>query len=139
MIHLPIKIEGPVEMPRYATDGSAAFDLYAPVSGFVYPGDAKKIPLDIRVSIPVGYCGILTHRSSQSAKGVCAYGTIDSDFRGIVCVVLMNGGDTLYRWNAGDRVAQLRIVEVPNVVLVQVQEMSLETQRGEGGYGSTGV
>jgi dUTPase len=47
MIHLPIKIEGPVEMPRYATDGSAAFDLYAPVSGFVYPGDAKKIPLDI--------------------------------------------------------------------------------------------
>ena len=139
MIHLPIKIEGPVEMPRYATDGSAAFDLYAPVSGFVYPGDAKKIPLDIRVAIPVGYCGILTHRSSQSLQGICAYGTIDSDFRGIVSVVLMNSSDDLYRFNAGDRIAQMRIVEVPKVVVVQVQEMSLETERGTGGFGSTGV
>ncbi len=139
MIHLPIKIEGPVEMPRYITEGSAAFDLYAPVSGFVYPGDAKKVQLDIRVEIPVGYCGILTHRSSQSAKGIFAYGTVDSDYRGIVAVVLMNSSDEVYRWNAGDRIAQMRIVEVPNVVLVRVQRMSLETQRGSGGFGSTGV
>lgn len=139
MIHLQVKTEGFVEMPRYATDGSAAFDLYAPTSGFVYPGDAKRVPLDIRVAIPPGYCGILTHRSSMSLQGVCAYGTIDSDYRGIVSVVLVNSGDDLYRFNGGDRIAQMRIVEVPKVVLMQVQEMSLETQRGEGGFGSSGT
>jgi len=139
MIWLPVKVEEGGKLPTYATDGSAAMDMYAPAGGYVYPNSRLLIPLDIRMEIPQGYCGILTHRSSMDAKGITAYGLIDADYRGIIKVTLHNTGSYVYRFDRGDRIAQMRVVRVPEVRLVEVQGMSLETQRGEGGHGSTGV
>lgn len=136
---LPVKLEVGGQMPTKGTQGSAGYDLYAPKGGIVYPGDVLKVPMGIRFSIPNGYCGILTHRSSMSAKGVSAYGLIDEDYRGEIILTLMNIGPRVYQFKAGDRIAQIRFVEVPDMNLIRVQEIPLSTDRGEGSYGSTGV
>lgn len=134
---LPVKLEGGL-MPTKSTEGSAAYDLYAPEGGAVYPQDILKVSLGIRMSIPAWYCGILTHRSSMNQKDIHAYGLIDSDYRGIIMVTLMNMGSHVYRFNIGDRIAQIRFARVPDINMVEVSYMSLETERGEGGHGSTG-
>lgn len=135
---LDVKLVGG-QMPTRAKEGDAAWDLYAPVGGYVYPQDMHLLSLDIRMAIPEGYCGILTHRSGLNTKGIVAYGTIDAGYRGILKVNLMNLSSKVFRWEAGDRIAQVRIVEVPNIIMREVASMSLETVRGEGGHGSTGV
>ena len=139
MIWLPVKVEEGGYMPVYSTKGSAAMDLYSPVSGRIVPDSNLVVPLDIRMEIPQGYCGILTHRSGMNVKGISAYGIIDSDYRGIVKATLFNNSCHVYWFNRGDRIAQLQIIRLPELQLIEVQEMSLETQRGEGGHGSTGV
>ena len=128
--------------PEYATLGSAGADLRAniEVPTEIPPGQSVQIPTGVRLEIPSGYEGQVRPRSGLAAKhGVTvlnAPGTIDSDYRGEIRVILVNFSDKTYVMNPGDRVAQLVIGAVTRVEFNPTAIR--ETERGEGGFGSTG-
>lgn len=128
-------------MPTRGTPGAAGFDLYAAVPCEILARGGGIIQLDIALEIPPGYYGRIAPRSSLAAKfhiDVGA-GVIDSDYRGPVGVVLFNLKDTPFVIKHGDRVAQLIIEPYNTAELLQVDTLDMNTERGSGGFGSTGV
>ena len=131
-------------LPRYATDGAAGFDLQAAVEAPVtlHPGERKLISTGFAVAIPHGYEMQVRPRSGLAIKhGISMInppGTVDSDYRGLVAVPLVNHGQEPFVINRGDRIAQAVIAAAPQWRLIEVDSLS-ETERGEGGFGSTGV
>jgi len=130
--------------PTLATAGSAAFDLRARLSGLelsIGPGEVEVIPTGLRLAIPTGFEGQVRMRSGLSVLGLSlanGVGTIDSDYRGEVGVIVSNIGRGPIRIERGQRIAQLAIRPVPAVRLVEVDSLD-ETDRGAGGFGSTGL
>lgn len=128
--------------PTSGTAASAGWDLYAADSMSVEPGEFIKVPTDIAIAIPNGYFGAVYSRSSVGTKGglrVCqGVAVIDSDYRGNLIVPLYNQSKETKIVNRGDRIAQLVIQPYLQVRLELVDELD-ETERGEGGFGSTGV
>lgn len=129
--------------PTYATDGSAGLDLYADedcILDSVYDGGRKVISTGISVEIDADKTGLVWPRSGMASKfGIdTGAGVIDSDYRGELKVLLFNHGDDTYRIKRGDRIAQLLIVPSyrPKIEIVDSLD---ETERGAGGFGSTGV
>lgn len=128
--------------PAYATAGSAGMDLRAFLEKplVIEPWSRASVPTGVRLAIPVGYEGQVRPRSGLALRhGVTtlnAPGTIDSDYRGEIRVILMNASSEPFSVSPGDRIAQLVIAPV---VTVQLVPGNLEeTDRGEGGFGSTG-
>lgn len=110
-------------------------------SYFLKPGETKLFNLGFRVEIPTGYELQIRSRSGMAKKGIFVInspGTIDSDYRGPVMVLLHNSGDKRFGINHGDRVGQLVLKRAPQANFVLVDILS-ETERGSGGFGSTGV
>lgn len=133
------KLIDDAQMPTYGTTGAACFDLYACKWALVEPGEVRIIKTGLSVEVPEGYAMMLYSRSGHGKVGVTlanSVGVIDSDYRGEVCVMLTNQGDTVFEVNAGDRVAQGMIIPVQQVVFEE-GELS-DTERGAGGFGSTG-
>lgn len=133
-----------IPLPHYATSGSAALDLRAAVEHdmILQPGERKLIPTGIRLAIPEGYEGQVRPRSGLAIKNGIALvnspGTIDSDYRGPVQVIVINLGEESFTIRRGDRIAQLVIAPVTHVRLEEADSLP-ETERSEGGFGSTGV
>jgi dUTP pyrophosphatase len=131
----------PLLLPRYETDGSAGLDLRADEPVALEPGQRALVPTGLALEIPPGHEGQVRPRSGLAARhGVTLLnspGTIDSDYRGEVKVVLVNLGQEPVRFERGERIAQLVIAPMARVV-VQVSEALGETGRGSGGFGSTG-
>lgn len=133
------------DLPLYATSGSSGLDLYAAVKDFViiYPLQRFIIPTGIVVEIPEGYEGQIRPRSGLAVKhGITVLntpGTIDSDYRGEVKVVLINLGKEKFVVKRGDRIAQLVITPVVKVELEEVEDIDFNTERSDGGFGSTGI
>lgn len=133
-----------IELPSYATEHSAGLDLRAAVEEPVIlkPLERALIPTGFVFEIPEGYEGQVRPRSGLALKkGVTVLnspGTVDSDYRGEVKVLLINLGREEVVINRGDRIAQMVIAPVCRVELVEVEEVS-QTSRGEGGFGSTGM
>lgn len=131
-------------MPRYMSEHASGFDLEACLAQDVSlaPGDRVLIPTGLRLAIPRGFEGQVRPRSGLAARhGITvlnAPGTIDSDYRGEVCVILINLGPELYTISHGDRIAQLVIAPTARAELAEVESLDA-TERGEGGFGSTGV
>lgn len=150
-------------MPTKATDGSAAYDLYAPFSKEIRPG-RQVIDLFIAIELPKGYEAKIEPRSGYSSKGFAGSeyydkeptqrfdcdvltGKIDSDYRGSVGVIVNNRHmqrdidshvyPEPFYIKRGQRIAQMTIYKVEDTELVEVAELS-ETDRGEGGFGSSG-
>ena len=126
--------------PKRATDGSAGFDLYAAVPTSVAAGGRGIVLTGVKLAIPDGHYGRIAPRSSLAAN-LCidvGAGVVDGDYRGEVGVLLVNHGASGHSVNAGDRVAQLILerISAPEIELVRELE---ETDRGAGGWGSTGV
>lgn len=138
------KLSSTAVLPKYQTDGSAGLDLSAdvPESTSIPPGARVLIPTGLSISIPRGFEGQVRSRSGLSLKQglivLNAPGTIDSDYRGPVGVILFNPGSDFQVIKQGDRVAQLVICPVARAVLQEVDSLD-DTARGSGGYGSTGV
>lgn len=132
------------ELPEYQTDSAAGMDLRASVLApvTIFPGGQALIPTGISVSIPNGYEGQVRPRSGLSVKhGVTVLnspGTIDADFRGEVCVILINHGKSPFIINDSDRIAQFVIAPVARAKWHPVCCLDA-TERGVGGYGSTGT
>ena len=130
-------------VPRYATSGSSGVDLYADVNEEVtlLPGDIKLISAGIYISIPEGYEAEVRPRSGLALKHgislVNAPGTIDSDYRGLVNLIMINHGKEPFAIHRGDRIAQMIIAKHEKAEMIQVETLN-ETKRGEGGFGSTG-
>ena len=148
-LQIPVKrfshAEG-LPIPCRATDGSAGIDLHAAISVVlipytVAPGEIKLIPTGIALAIPKGYVGLLAPRSGVATKYNVSLanspGVIDEDFRGEVLLSLHNRSDKPFLVNRGDRLAQLLVMPYLPVELVEVEEL-VETERGSGGFGSTG-
>ena len=137
------KIGKEIPFPYYATAGAAAMDLHACIDEdiVIEPHRRVLIPTGIAAAIPDGYVGILANRSSMGVKhGITlanSIGVIDSDYRGEIRATLYNTTDTAYTVRAGDRIAQLMVVPVACPSIEVVDELP-ETERGEGGFGSTG-
>lgn len=126
-------------LPAYATAAASGLDLRAAADAAIAPGSVVRIPTGIALEIPEGYEGQVRPRSGMSLRGLPAIlGTIDSDYRGEVGVLLHNLRPWPMHVSRGDRIAQLVIVPVARVRVVEVDELS-ETDRGDGGFGSTGV
>src|SRR5438105_11480487 len=132
------------DLPRYATSGSAGLDLTAAIEAplTLEAGKRTGIPTGLVVEIPAGYEGQVRPRSGLAARaGVTltnCVGTIDSDYRGELVVLVINLGEEPYTFEPGERVAQLLITPVPRVEVVEVEDTSITLERGEGGFGSTG-
>lgn len=138
------KLEHCLGLPEYKTEGAAGMDLVASISEPVTlkPLERKLIPTGMKIEVPMGYEAQVRPRSGLSIKHgitlINCTGTIDSDYRGEVCVPLVNLSSELYTINPADRIAQMVIAEVVKAEIELTASLS-ETQRGEGGFGSTGI
>ena len=134
----------PIADPIKSTKGAAAWDLHAALAEreTIRPGKAIWIPTGVGLELPKGYVGIATGRSGWARKrSVVAFnpiGVIDSDYRGEIFVSLQNFSSESWEVLPGDRVAQLLILKLPVVELVETQVLEY-TDRGVRGFGSTGV
>jgi dUTP pyrophosphatase len=130
-------------LPAYATEGSAGLDIRAALPGplALNPGDRTMVPTGLVLAIPAGFEGCVRPRSGLAAKhGVTltnSPGTIDSDYRGELKVLLVNLGKEPVTLQRGDRIAQLLIAPVARVDVIRVELLD-ETRRGAGGFGHSG-
>jgi len=133
-----------VSLPEYMTKGSSGMDLFASLDEEVtlQPGERKMIPTGISLAIPEGFEGQIRPRSGLAIqRGVTilnAPGTIDSDYRGEIKVLLINLGNEPYTVKNRDRIAQLVISPVSRANLVEAEELP-SSERQEGGFGHTGI
>lgn len=130
-------------LPKFMTKGSAGLDLFANVEGEMVapPGVIKLIPTGIAIALPEGYEAQIRPRSGLALRHGISFvntpGTIDSDYRGEIGVILINLGKEPFVIKRGDRIAQMVINKVEMPEIFEVQELE-ETERGSGGFGSTG-
>lgn len=133
-----------IPLPHYATEGSAGMDIYATIDSpiEIAPGAIAMVPTNLSIALPTGYECQVRSRSGLAAKnGIFALnapGTIDSDYRGEIKVILANFGKEPFVVQSGDRIAQLVIAQYEYIKWSEVDSLD-ETARGEGGFGSTGV
>ncbi|KUK14150.1 MAG: dUTP diphosphatase [Synergistetes bacterium] len=131
-----------IPLPLYATPGSSGLDLRASEDVLIPPGEWKAVATGIRISLPSGYEAQIRPRSGLALKhGVTVLnspGTVDSDYRGEVKVILINHGKEPFLVRKGDRIAQMVIAKVEHVEVMDVEVLD-ETERGEGGFGHTGI
>ena len=141
-IAVPIKrLAEDLELPAYAYPGDAGLDLRAAQPAVLQPFERASIPCGIALGLPRGYAGFVLPRSGLAAKHgvsiVNAPGLIDSDYRGEVKVILVNlDAHAAFEVAKGDRIAQLVIMPVPAIELVETENLDA-TERGEGGFGSS--
>ena len=131
----------PLELPRYETEGSAGMDLRADEAFSLAPGERRLVPTGVAVEIPPGHEGSVRPRSGLAIRHgvgmVNAPGTVDSDYRGELQVILVNHGRDPVSFGRGERIAQMVIAPVVRATLELVEALS-DTDRGHGGFGSTG-
>lgn len=144
VIDLPIKrLDAGVELPSYAYEGDAGLDLRSNEDVVLAPFERRLIGTGLAIAIPEGYAGFVQPRSGLALKKGLSMantpGLVDAHYRGElkVCAVNLDARETI-SISKGERIAQLVIQRVPQVRLLEVEELD-QTDRGEGGFGSSGV
>lgn len=139
-----LKLNENVSVPNYQTDGASGMDLSAfltePIT--LKPLERKLIPTGLKIELPKGFEAQIRPRSGMSIKHgitlINCVGTIDEDYRGEVCVPIVNISNEEFTIHNQDRIAQMVIAPVTKATIEVVTELS-DTRRGEGGFGSTGT
>ena len=130
-----------LDLPAYATEGAAGMDVLAAVDVVLAPGRRHAVATGLSLAIPAGFEVQVRPRSGLALKhGISlpnAPGTIDSDYRGELKIILINHGSDDFAVRRGDRIAQLVLAPVTRASWLEVDDLD-ETARGEGGFGSTG-
>ena len=145
MIEILIKrLSKEVSLPKYETSGSSGMDLAANIDANINidPGKTAIIPTGLALSIPKGFEVQIRPRSGLAAKQKISVlntpGTIDADYRGEIKVILINLGQETFKVEKGLRIAQMVVCPVVQAQLKEVDDLN-ETERGKGGFGSTGT
>lgn len=138
---LKCKVTDPKYTPTRANPGDAGLDLKAAENALLFPGDRQAVETGVSVEIPDGYVGLLCARSGNAARRglgiVNGVGVIDSGYRGPINVLLINHGRRNVEVSHGDHIAQLLIVPIETPCVEIVDNLS-DSERGTGGFGSTG-
>lgn len=144
MTKIRIINRGSQQLPAYATPQSAGMDLRANIEDPITlrPLERRIVPTGLYIALPEGYEAQVRPRSGLALKhGITVLnspGTIDSDYRGEIGVLLINLSDTPFVINTGERIAQMVVARHEQAELIEVEELD-DTERGAGGYGHTGV
>ncbi len=144
MIQVKVVNKGHQPLPAYATPQSAGMDLRANIDEAItlHPMERRLIPTGLHIALPAGFEAQIRPRSGLALKhGLTVLntpGTVDADYRGEVMVLLINFGDKDFVINDGERIAQMIIARHETADFIAVEVLD-ETERGEGGYGHTGV
>lgn len=145
MIFLKIKRNGlpeEIDLPKIQYNGDAGLDLKAAKEYTIKPHDNVLVDTGIKIEIPEGLVGLVCPRSGLAKNSKITVlnspGVVDSSYRGNIGVILMNHSDQEKKIEIGDRVAQLCITVVPQIIINEVDILS-ETERGTNGFGSTGT
>ena len=125
--------------PTYQTSGSVGSDLFSTAKYLLSPIKPTLVNCRLSVKIPRGYLGLISGRSSLALKGVIAHqGIIDNDYRGCICVILINMNFDRYNIEIGDRIGQLTLVKDDRADFKEVISFNAESLERVGGFGSTG-
>lgn len=142
-VRVEVSLGEGAKLPRYATTGAAGLDLTSVEDVELAPMERRCVNTGVRVAIPHGYEGQVRPRSGLALRLgiglVNSVGTIDSDYRGEIGVILINLGSEKVSLPKGERIAQMIISPVIRAEIVEVDQLLRETVRGEGGFGSTGT
>ena len=134
---MKIKLDEGAVMPSRAHRWDAGLDLYSMETRYVSPGEHVVFDTGVHVEIPKGYVGLITSKSGLMAKGITSRGTIDSGYTGSIRAVLFNHGERGYLVQKGDKITQMVVLPVL-IEGVELTDTLEETERGAGGFGSTG-
>lgn len=142
-MNIPVSIDAAGFIPVYAHKHDSGADIRAANHEkiVIYPGERRKIPTGIRVAVPAGYEMQIRSRSGLALSGIVVAnspGTVDAGYRGEIGVILANMGDIPYAVNRGDKIAQAVICPVIRAKFECVDVLD-ETERGQGGFGSSGL
>ncbi len=134
------KLSATATLPKYIHSHDAGMDLYAAETVIIQPQQRVLVPTGIAMAIPSGYVGLIWDKSGIASKhGLKTMaGVVDAGYRGEVRILVHNLSDKSYTVEAGAKIAQMLIQPVEQRAIVEVDELD-ETERGEGGFGSTGV
>lgn len=145
MMKLKIYLDEGAKMPTRAHEFDAGLDIFAPESIILYAGNSVEVDTGVHIEIPVGYCGLLKSKSGLNCRhGITGEGVIDHGYTGSIRVKLYNNSrdEKMHFFEKGDKLIQLLIVpiETPELELVEsIQELyGGDTERGDGGFGSSG-
>ncbi|MEY4294177.1 MAG: hypothetical protein RIR29_827 [Actinomycetota bacterium] len=143
MRDLPVLIVTPGDVPKYAQPGDAGADLRSSQAIVIQPGERATVSTGMAIALPAGYVGLVHSRSGLAAKnGIMVLnspGTIDAGYRGEIKVTLLNTDKSEpFEIKVGDRIAQLLVQQVEQARFIQVEFLP-DSNRGDGGFGSTGV
>lgn len=140
-LELPVTLEPGAVPPAYQTSGAAGMDLHSNEGVVLEPLQRKLVRTGVRIAVPPGFEAQVRPRSGLALRlglsMVNSPGTIDSDYRGEIAIILINLGSEVVKLEHGERIAQLVVCPVARAEVRIVAELS-ETDRGEGGFGSTG-
>lgn len=140
MTYYNVSLDEGAFMPTRAHEPDAGADLRSPIDFVIYPGQSKQIDTGVHMEIPVGYAGFLKSKSGLATRhGVVSIeGTIDAGYTGSIGVMLYNIGERTYEIRRGDKISQI-VIQPVVLCGFRVVEKLVETERGDGGFGSTGV
>lgn len=133
-----IRVDGNIPLPFKKRQTDAGYDLYAAENTWLLPFQTKVIQSNHRILIEDGYFGFVQARSSIRSRGMLIEGVIDEGYQGVIGIMVTNATPFFKRIKKGERVCQLILLPYINVELREVKEFSKKTDRGNGGFGSTG-
>jgi len=132
------RINKDARLPRYGHPGDAGLDLFSAVEAVLKPGEAFAVPTGIQTAIPSGFVGLIWDKSGISLSGVHRLaGVVDEGYRGEIKVVMINLSGSDFVVSKGMKIAQMLIQPVAGVTVNETDDLD-DTERGEGGFGSTG-
>lgn len=134
---MKIKLDPGAVMPTRAHDTDAGLDLYSRENKAIWPGHIEIFDTGVHVELPENSVGLITSKSGLMARGITSRGTIDSSYRGSIKAVLFNNGAEAVFIKSGDKITQLVVLPILLPEIEVVDELS-DTDRGSGGFGSTG-
>ena len=137
-LHVNVKLDDGAKMPTKAHTSDAGFDLYTPYEFTVKAGESAVVFTGVHMVIPRGWCGLLVSKSGLNTKNdIQTTGLVDADYTGGIVVKVMNHGMKDYHFDKGDKVSQIVILPVCDVVLEETDYLPF-TERGDKGFGSSG-